>query len=72
MVRSKAISFEAFLLDQQYRIKKAFLDADIAQADEAIEDPIGMRHMRVQTRGSCGLLGQKRKDLSALDGTYDG
>lgn len=72
MGRSKTISFEEFLIDQQCRIKEAFLVAELAQADEAIEDPIGMRHMRVQTRGSCGLLGQKRKDLSALDGTYDG
>lgn len=70
MGRSNA-SFALFLEGQRRRVKRSLSKyPDRAQIRLRTRDPLNI--LAVQTRGSCGSLGQKRKDLSALDGTYDG
>ena len=64
-------SFHEFLAQQRRRIQQR-LTRRAERAPVRLRTREALPLLQVQTRGTCGSLGQKRKDLSELDGTYEG
>lgn len=66
------LSFQVFLARQRLRVQRRLTKTERQRLPQLLQRCDQLKVLVVQTRGSCGSLGQKRKDLSALDGTYDG